>query len=306
MSTVSVSQSGQPVFSDALHYTVVMPELPEVETTVAELRERLVGRIIERVTVSWERSVGHPSLDEFIPRLSGLAVRAATRRAKYIILELDGGQRLVVHLRMTGHLLLDDATTEQPRFVRAVFTLDDGRELRFADQRKFGRLYLVTPDEFAAGLPFPPLGPEPLDDAFTHAAFVAVLGARRGVLKPLLLDQSFVAGLGNIYADEALHHAGLHPQRLAQSLSAAEVANLHRAIRLVLARGVASKGTTFSTYRTTWGLEGLNQHNLQVFRRSDEPCYTCGTPVRRVKLAGRSTHYCPTCQSEPPVAQPEK
>ena len=145
--------------------------------------------------------------------------------------------------------------------------------------------------------PFPPLGPEPLDEAFTLPVFASLLSRRKGVLKPLLLDQSFVAGLGNIYADEALFHARLHPQRLAQSLSTGEVARLHEAIVLILQHAVASRGTTFSTYRTTWGLQGLNQFNLQTFRRTDEPCYICGTPIRRITLGGRGTHFCPNCQT---------
>jgi formamidopyrimidine-DNA glycosylase len=271
--------------------------MPEVETTAAELRERLVGRVIERVEVTWDRSIGYPAAAEFVARMRGRAVRGVSRRAKYIVVELDGDERLVVHMRMTGQLLLEAATEPPQRFARVIFFLDDGRELRFADQRKFGRLYLVTADEFAAGEPFPPLGPEPLDDTFTPQVFEQLVAARKGVVKPLLLDQSFVAGLGNIYADEALYHAGLHPQRAVGSLSPEEVARLYEAIRLVLARAVAGRGTSFSTYRTTWGLEGLNQHNLGVFRRTDEPCYTCGTPIRRITLGGRGTHFCPHCQT---------
>ena len=274
-----------------------MPELPEVETTAAELRERLVGRVVEHVEIEWPRSIGHPDSQEFSARMRGRPITGVGRRAKYIQIHLDQAEQLIVHLRMTGHLLLDDAGTPRPRFERVTFALDGGRELRFADQRKFGRLVLVTAEEVAKGFPFPPLGPEPLDDAFTPEAFAALVQRRRGVLKPLLLDQSFVAGLGNIYADEALFHAGLHPQRRAESLQPAEVRRLHQAIQGVLGRAVASKGTSFSTYRTTWGVAGLNQHNLQVFRRTDEPCYQCGTAIRRIVLGGRGTHFCPSCQS---------
>ncbi|GAC1437750.1 MAG: bifunctional DNA-formamidopyrimidine glycosylase/DNA-(apurinic or apyrimidinic site) lyase [Chloroflexota bacterium] len=276
-----------------------MPELPEVETTAAELRERLVGRIVKDVSIVWDRSIGYPEAGEFAARLPGRAITAVGRRAKYVVIALESAERLVVHMRMTGQLLVDEPGVPPPRFERAALVLDNGCTVRFADQRKFGRLYLVTAEEFAAGLPFPLLGPEPLEDSFTLQSFTTIMRRRRGVLKPLLLDQSVVAGLGNIYVDEALHHARLHPQRRAESLTPDEIARLHGAIRLVLARGVASKGTTFSTYRTTWGLEGLNQHNLQVFRRTGEPCYPCGTPISRIVLGGRGTHFCSSCQGQP-------
>lgn len=273
-----------------------MPELPEVETTVLELRGRLVGRTMVRVEVVWPGCVARPSVPELSGRLAGQVCLAAERRAKYIILTLQSQDRLVIHMRMSGQVLIDPLERDSDKHTRLLVTLDDHSQLRFVDQRKFGRVALVSAEEFAAGQPFPALGPEPLDEAFTPAVLAQRLAGRHGPLKPLLLDQSFVAGLGNIYADESLALSCLSPLRRADSLAEADIARLHAAIQQVLRVAVQSKGTSFQSYRTTWGLQGLNQTNLRVFRRAGEPCQTCGTAIERIRLGGRATHFCPSCQ----------
>ena len=193
---------------------------------------------------------------------------------------------------MPGHLPVVPADTPPDPYAHTVFALDDGRELRFRDPRKFGRVYLLRDPAGILG----PLGPEPLADAFTANELAARLAGRRRVLKPLLLDQTFIAGVGNIYADEALFDAGLLPTRRSDTLSAEEIAALHTAIRKVLALGIEREGASISTYVKADGQMGDMQNAVAVFRRTGRACYTCGPPIERIGLGGRSTHYCPHWQ----------
>lgn len=273
-----------------------MPELPEVQTVASEMHVRLAKRTIIDVTILWPRTIGSPSEEEFKAGLQGVAITHVDRRAKYILIHLDGGAMLVVHLRMTGRISVDPATSPRDPHTRLVLHLQDGEEIRFADTRKFGRWSLVAAGE-AMPLPsFAALGPEPLSEEFTPAVFAERVKARRGGLKAALLDQRLVAGLGNIYVDEALFRAHIHPQRTLQSLDDSEILGLHGAIVAVLAQAVGRGGTTFSDYRTTWGREGGYGEELRVFRRTSQPCPTCGTPIERIVVAGRGTHFCPHCQ----------
>lgn len=276
-----------------------MPELPEVQTVAAELHARLPGRVIEGAEVLWPRTVGHPSAEEFAAEVADARVEGVGRRAKYIVIRLEGGARLLVHLRMTGRITIEPATAPRDPYTRLVLRLDGGDELRFADTRKFGRWYLLQPGEEPPLASFAALGPEPLEEDFTPEIFAARVAARRGNVKAALLDQRLVAGLGNIYADEALFRAHIHPRRTLQSLRPEEVAALHAAIVHVLRRAVGSGGTSFSDYRTTWGQLGGYQEELSVFRQTGAPCPVCGTPIERDVVAGRGTHYCPHCQAMP-------
>ena len=272
-----------------------MPELPEVETIASDLRAHLAGQRITGVTVNWHRTVARPTLDEFVQRVVGRLIRSVSRRGKYLVLELDRGH-LLVHLMMSGRLQVLPAGESLGNHVRAVFELDNGQEMRFQDTRKFGRIYLVDdPLEVTAGL-----GPEPLDEAFTLGDFRWQLASRKGRLKPLLLNQRFLAGLGNIYADEALFAARLHPLRTADSLDPVEQARLYEAIRAVLRSAVEGRGTTLADrgYTDAAGEEGTYQVSLAVYGRGGEPCPRCQTSVERIVLGGRSTHYCPVCQAE--------
>jgi formamidopyrimidine-DNA glycosylase len=269
-----------------------MPELPEVETTVRALRQPLVGRVITEVRNSWPRHIATPSLSELQRRIHGCRVEAINRRAKYLLFSLSGGETLIIHLKMSGHLSVSSSDAPPDKYVHTIFRLADGGELRFRDTRKFGRVYLVkNPDEIVGGL-----GPEPLEPEFTVEAFTELLHGRSRVIKPLLLDQTFVAGIGNIYADEALHDAGLHPERKADTLTAAEINALHWGIQKVLRLGIAREGASISQYVKPDGQKGDMQNAVAVFRRTGQSCYRCGATIERIVLGGRSTHFCPGCQ----------
>jgi len=271
-----------------------MPELPEVETVTRGLRVPLMGRTITGVTVSWPRTLACPAAGEFADRIVGRRVVLIGRRGKYVVIELDRGY-LLVHLKMSGRLQVVPATEPLDKYVRVLFDLEDGQQLRFCDMRKFGRIYLVDdPADVTAQL-----GPEPLADDFTLDEFRCRLSRRTGRLKPLLLNQEFLAGLGNIYADEALHAAGLHPLRKADSLTPGEQARLYQSVRTVLRRAIANRGTTLTDggYTDAMGQAGRYQDHIAVYSREGEPCLICQTPIERIVIGGRSAHYCPTCQA---------
>jgi len=271
-----------------------MPELPEVETIASQLRPRLLGRQIKSVWIGWERIVDRPSAREFCRRLLGQVFCAAQRRGKFLLFPLRRGDTLLVHLRMTGNLRLYSASVEPDRHTHAVLTLDDGGLLHYRDVRKFGRLYLVQdPGEVVGGL-----GPEPLAGTFHASALGERLTKRRGCIKSLLLDQRVLAGVGNIYADEALFRAGVHPLRRGVDLGASEVASIHSALRAVLSEAIADGGSTLQDYRSARGESGHFQERLRVFRRQGERCPRCATVLERIRVGGRSTHFCRRCQPE--------
>ncbi len=274
-----------------------MPELPEVETVAQGLRASLVGRAIGGVDVRWTRSVSPPDPAAFARRLVGRPVAQVRRRGKWIVIEFSGGGALLIHLRMTGRLALEEGECADDRHLRVEFSLDDGHSLRFYDPRKFGRLRLV--DDPAAALS--DLGPEPLGDDFTAARLEEMLARRRGRIKPLLLNQRFLAGLGNIYTDESLWRAGVHPLRQADTLTPAEVRRLHGDIQSVLRAAIASGGTTLpdAAYQRVDGQSGEFAERLAVYGRAGEPCPNCGASIERVRVGQRGTHFCPHCQSPP-------
>lgn len=269
-----------------------MPELPEVETFVRALRAPLVGRTITGVRNDWPRHIAVLPPEELANRLIGRRIEAIDRRGKYLVFTLSDDETLIIHLKMSGHLSVVAAQTPADRYAHTVFALDDGHELRFRDPRKFGRVYLVHNPAAVLGA----LGPEPLADGFTVEALAARLAGRKRVLKPLLLDQTFIAGIGNIYADEALFYAGIQPTRRSDTLTTGEIAALHAAIRKVLAMGIEREGASIGTYVKADGEMGDMQNAVAVFRRTGQPCYTCGRPIERIVLGGRSTHFCPNCQ----------
>ena len=268
-----------------------MPELPEVETVARGLHERLPGSTITGVSVYWPRTLARPALDEFTAGLVGRRVESVGRRGKYVIIKLDHGY-LLVHLKMSGRLFVAPAGEAPGPHDRAVLDLDDGRQLRFRDARKFGRIYLVDqPEEITA-----PLGPEPLAADFSLDDFGRLLGRRSGRLKSMLLNQEFLAGVGNIYADEILYMARLNPLRRADTLTAGDRARLYEAIHTVLQRAIAACGTTLPD-RNYLDAEGrAGGYRVEVYGRDGEPCLACGTPIERLVIGGRSTHFCPKCQ----------
>lgn len=273
-----------------------MPELPEVETAVRVLREPLVGRTI--IGAIFPRPAGRMTnipTTEMQERINGQHIRQITRRAKYLLFCLDG-DTLVVHLKMTGHLYVLPSAETNPfdRWIRVRFPLDNGEELRFSDSRRFGRVYLCSdPAEV-----LPELGPEPLDDAFTLAIFRKQIERRSSAVKRLLLDQAFVAGVGNIYADEALHIAGLHPLRGADSLTDDEIERLYHAIRQALNDGIRYEGASIGWYRKPDGTRGESQKHLRAYRErgNSTPCPVCGGSITTIRVGQRGTHFCPVCQ----------
>ncbi len=271
-----------------------MPELPEVETLARDLRRLIVGSRLSQVEVLWARSVAMPTAEELACQLPGSEVLDVGRRGKFLVLSLSGPSYLLIHLRMSGQVRVENGECALDDHARVVFHLTDGRQLVFSDTRKFGRVYWTTDLESVVG----DLGPEPLADDFTVDELAEILSRHKGALKPLLLNQRVLAGLGNIYTDEALFMARLHPLRKANSLSPAEIERLHTAIRNVLGRAIDNRGTTLrdARYRDAQGRPGLNVDSLHVYHRAGEPCSNCGTPIERTVVGGRGTHICPCCQ----------
>ena len=298
-----------------------MPELPEVETVARDLQHWVAGATITGARVSWERTIRHPQpAERFVAEVSGGTIRRVSRRAKTVLFHLEDGRVITVALRMTGALIVVAPGSEPDPYARVVFALQDGRELRYRDVRKFGRIGLwpggglrsvgagrgsrsrrvaERGGRYRIGEVFSGHGPEPLQRGFTAKRFAERLGRRSARLKTLLLDQSFVAGIGNIYADEALWRARLHPLRAADSLAPEETRRLHRAVRHVLRAGIANRGASFSDYVGVDGEPGANAERLAVYRRTEQPCLRCGRPIRRIVVGQRSTHFCPHCQREP-------
>lgn len=271
-----------------------MPELPEVEYLARQLRETLPGHRFVAVETRWERAIAGMTPEALAAALLGRQVTAVGRRAKYLLLTLDDGRLLIIHRRMSGNLLLWTEGEPEPLYARVIFTLDDGRRLVYSDPRKFGRVTLARADALPA--PFASLGPEPLDEAFTPAVLAERLAGQKRAIKAALLDQRIVAGLGNIYADEALWLARIHPLRRANSLTSQEVVRLHAGIQQALTTGIAHGGTTFGRHRDLYNEAGSNLEHVAVYRRTGEPCLRCQTPITRITVAQRGTHFCPRCQ----------
>jgi formamidopyrimidine-DNA glycosylase len=232
---------------------------------------------------------------ELADALRGRRFEGLSRRGKYLIAHLDGGDALIFHRRMTGNLIHRLPADPPDAFTRAVISLDDGTELRWTDLRRFGTWDLAGD----AGLSIPAIGPEPLEEGWTADDLAAALAGRTAPVKAVLLDQRRVAGLGNIYADEALHLAAIYPERPAGSLSRDEVERLHRAIRQVLVLAIERQGSTARHHVGGLGQQGSMQDEWRVYHRTGEPCRTCATAIARIRVAGRGTHFCPHCQPAP-------
>jgi formamidopyrimidine-DNA glycosylase len=309
-----------------------MPELPEVEYTARQLREAIIGATIREALVFWERTIGHPDLPDFQAEVADREILNVRRRGKYLILDLSGELILTIHRRMTGNLLLlppgweidTSLKTSDPvswnikgpsiqppvgadlsrlspmyrpsdlLYCRVCFNLADGRRLLFTDPRKFGRIELwpcKREQEALKGL-----GTEPLSEDFTLEILAKSLAGRKSSIKQALLNQEVIVGIGNIYADEALYYASIHPLRRADSLTSTEVHLLHEGIVSVLTLGIEHGGTSFSEYRDLWGEAGDNYNHVRVYHQQGTPCQRCGTPIERIVLAQRGTHFCPKCQ----------
>jgi len=280
-----------------------MPELPEVETVRARLAPVLGGRRLQRVEISDARLTRPLAPDDVARALEGERVRTVDRRGKYLIVRFESGRALLIHLRMTGSLrhAAAGALPDDP-YRRAVVRLDDGSDVAYRDVRRFGTWLLLELSEVGAYVDAR-VGLEPLSETYKARDLAAVLARRRAPVKSALLDQRTVAGVGNIYADEALWRARIHPRRPAGELDGDDVRRLHRAIRQALELGIARQGSTLTDYRLPDGNAGTMQTEFRVYGRDGEPCERCGTPIEKIRLAGRGTWYCPRCQ--PPPAAPQ-
>jgi formamidopyrimidine-DNA glycosylase len=273
-----------------------VPELPEVETVRRRLAPVLEGRGFEQVDIADHRLTRPADPREVARELEGERVAVVDRRGKYLIVRFESGRALLVHLRMTGSFLhaVEGTLPEDPHR-RAVVRLDDGSDVGYRDVRRFGTWLLLEPDEVDAYIAAR-VGREPLEDAYKARHLAERLERRRAPIKAAILDQRTVAGVGNIYADEALWRARIHPLTPAESLGADEVKALHRAIRQALQLGIRRQGSTLRDYRLPDGAEGGAQHEFKVYGRGGEPCERCGTPIDKIRVGGRGTWYCPACQ----------
>lgn len=291
-----------------------MPELPEVETIRRGLELGITSQTISAVEVMWEKSfpVPHELMSSIVV---GAIIRKLDRRAKVLLIHLDNGYSLMIHLKMTGQMVLQKSDGErfagghptesmrQPlpdRSTKVIFSFTSGDQLFFNDFRKFGWIKLVETSKVESDKLIARLGPEPMSDAFTVTGFKAQLDRhKRAPIKPTILDQSTVSGVGNIYADESLHLAKIHPERLAGELTTSEVKRLYFAIREIIGLGIEHGGTSFTSYVNALGGKGDYLDHARVFRKEGAPCLVCGTEIVKIKVAGRGTHFCPKCQKRP-------
>lgn len=288
-----------------------MPELPEVETIVRELRKGVLNRTFLDIWTDNPKMIKKPSPDIFKKELRGRRIKEIERKAKNILFRLSGNKVLLVHLKMTGHFLLgkwrreknkwiplskgDVAKDPMNRFLHLIFWLDEGKMLALSDLRKFAKAELWGERELKNSKYFRGLGPEPLEKGFTYDKFKEILESKRGKIKTVLMDQTFIAGIGNIYSDEILFYAKVHPLKDVSRLLEKEKKNIYLAIKKVLALGVKLKGESFSDYRRVSGEKGFYDKERKVYRREGEKC-SCGGTVERLKIGGRSAHFCPQCQ----------
>ena len=279
-----------------------MPELPEVETVARDLRRHLLpdggqrGPVIVAARVAWPGTLRDGDPQAFTAGVVGHRIEAVGRRGKLIVLDLNGGDFLTIHLKMTGQMFVVPAAIPHDPYERLAMVLDDGREIRFRDIRKFGRIGLYGADDD----PFDGLGPEPLDPRFTVSVFRSLIRGRRARLKTLLVDQSFVVGVGNIYADEALWRSRLHPLRSAATLRPVDERTLYRNVLEILGEAVDLRGSSIDDYTAPDGDGGM-QERLDVYQRTGQPCLRCQRPVRRIVIGIRATHFCSFCQRLPAV-----
>ena len=269
-----------------------MPELPEVETIKNELAPHVLGRKITSITLFWDGIVKTPSLEEFRSRLTGQEITGLFRRGKYLVLSLNGDDSLVIHLKMSGSLLLSRDSREPPEYTRAVFHLDGGTRIFFCDPRKFGRVWLV--EDWTTVIK--KLGPEPLEAEFTPQVLAQRLRNRKAPVKALLCDQSVIAGIGNMYADEALFAAGINPLRSGDSLTPEEIKSLHHTIQQTLRAAIDKKGASIVNYYRPGGETGTAHFDFKVAHGRDKNCPNCGRPIQRIPVRNRGSYFCPKCQ----------
>ncbi|MFM8999952.1 MAG: bifunctional DNA-formamidopyrimidine glycosylase/DNA-(apurinic or apyrimidinic site) lyase [Actinomycetota bacterium] len=279
-------------------------ELPEVEVMRRDLEKDVVGKRVQTAEVRPAKNAmrairRHAKRKDFVDRIVNRKITKAERRGKYLLLQLDDGGVLVVHFGMSGRFLRATKRVPLPPHTHVVITFQQGGDLRFVDPRTFGEIFVATPDELGKVKELQHLAIDPLDHVFTWPAFGSALAQRASKMKQLLMDQKFISGLGNIYSDEVLFHAGLRHDRMSDSLSAQEVRRLHRALQEVLQDAIRHRGTTLpdEAYVDLFGKPGNYGAELKVHTRAGKPCRRCRTPIETVKIAGRTSYFCPKCQS---------
>ncbi|WP_257346538.1 DNA-formamidopyrimidine glycosylase [Pseudalkalibacillus decolorationis] len=274
-----------------------MPELPEVETVRRTLETLIIGKKINDVKVRWPKIIKQPDdVEQFRLLVIGQTIQSIGRRGKFLKIVMNEIV-LVSHLRMEGRYLVSNKEDEVDKHTHVIFSFTDGTELRYRDVRKFGTMHVFKLGEEEKDLPLSQLGPEPLSDQFTPDDLMALFQRTTRKIKPVLLDQTVVVGLGNIYVDEALFKAKIHPETAARSLNKKQVNELHQAIVETLKIAVNHGGSTIRSYVNSQGEMGMFQQQLAVYSRKGEPCSTCGNEILRIVVGGRGTHFCPTCQA---------
>lgn len=273
-----------------------MPELPEVETVCRTILPVVKDKTISNCIINYPRLLPKNDVKQFQQDIQKQVIKDLNRRGKYLIFQLESGLQLIMHLRMTGQLLFcPDATSPEEKHTSAIFNFSDGSQLRFIDQRKFGTIYLLNENEWSEVTGLHTLGVEPLSPEFNVDKLKQFVNRNR-TIKSILLDQKFIAGLGNIYVDESLFRGEIHPNRPGNTLTNVELNNLHQSIIQVLEEAIANQGTTIKDYRTGSGDTGEFQNKLQVYGKTGEPCVNCGQNIERIRVASRGTHFCPQCQ----------
>lgn len=274
-----------------------MPELPEVETVKRTLNQLVKGKVIDHVTVNLARIIQRPDdIDQFAFMLAGHTIQGVERRGKFLRIILDD-LVLVSHLRMEGRYGMYASDEPVEKHTHVIFHFNDGTELRYKDVRQFGTMHLFSPGEEFTVPPLSKLGLEPLDEAFTLEKFKAALAGKTTKIKAVLLNQSYVVGIGNIYVDESLFRAGIHPEQLANTLTDEQLRALHQSVIETLSESVEVGGSSIKSYVNGQGEMGMFQHQLKIYGRQNQPCLTCGTLIEKSVVGGRGTHYCPVCQT---------
>lgn len=273
-----------------------MPEMPEVEIIRRYLDKMAAGKKIMDLDIRLPRMIKWPDTEGFRALVTGRTIKAMNRRGKYLLLELDNGNEVVFHLRMTGRLVYEPTGKTIDSHARVIFHLQGGASLVYGDTRTLGTIHGIRPEERAMLKGLAEMGPEPLSAEFTPAYLYETASKRKVAIKSFLLNQKYIGGIGNIYADEALFLAGIHPLRPALSLSREECERLWESVNKVIAAGIEDGGTTFRDYQNGEGGQGSHQEHLYVYGRKGEACRSCGRPIERITVGGRGTHFCPQCQ----------
>lgn len=275
-----------------------MPEMPEVEIIRRYLDTQVAGKTIMNLDIRLPRMIKWPDVEGFRALVTGRTIKSMNRRGKYLLMELDNDSKVVFHLRMTGRLVYEPTGETSDHHARVIFHLQDGASLVYGDTRTLGTIHGLKPQELGMLKGLAEMGPEPLSAEFTAEYLDKTANQRKVAIKSFLLNQKYIGGIGNIYADEALFLARIHPLRPANSLTQAECSRLWESVNKVIADGIADGGTTFRDYQNGEGGKGSHQEHLYVYGRKGEQCHNCGAVIERITVGGRGTHFCPNCQEE--------